>query len=649
MDQSFNQKQPASLEELLQQCTVKLTLPELHQQGTGFFVAPNLILTCNHVVSGSAKLKCPEGRRVSVRWQNQENFIEARVIKSVADPVDLVLLSFEEVPGVTIPYVYFDVEIGRRQNLYSFGYPDIEFPNGFPLTLSYVGLTGDDPPYMIFNREQVRPGMSGAALLNQGTGRVCGIVKFTRAANSDLGGGGISARTILSEFPELAKHQQEFYQTNSRWRDLASPVLPRPSPIFVGFVSVIITIIVIALRTYGGLQLSELWLYDQLMLWRGSDEKQDDRILIVGVEGVEEIGDRELIDLLEQIKGKNPSSIGLDIHRNNLNKNDDHLNLVNYLKKHENIISTCLVDPTSSVETESANPPFTVGELREGESGELTNLAEYQLGFTDAIADKPGDIIRRHLLTIVLLPTTESKCQTDKSLSLQLARDYLFFEHKIPMKIPDSDHVRFGEVSFNKLQEKWGGYQKRVFAEREIQIMLNYRYHESIEKAFDIIRTEKNPKNGKVRIRDNEVLSQITNRIVLIGYTSPNQIKNNRGDLHKSIDGSLIPGVVIQAHMTSQIISAALDSRPLIWVFPEWVVVLWIVGWSTLGGVLVYYLRSLQLLGATLIVIVLLLFFCLLTLKCLGAWIPVIPSSMSFLLVIILVPPAEKYIKLPIS
>jgi hypothetical protein len=38
------------IEDLLQQCTVKLTLPDQMGWGTGFFVAPGWILTCAHVV-----------------------------------------------------------------------------------------------------------------------------------------------------------------------------------------------------------------------------------------------------------------------------------------------------------------------------------------------------------------------------------------------------------------------------------------------------------------------------------------------------------------------------------------------------------------------------------------------------------------------
>jgi hypothetical protein len=45
--------------------------------------------------------------------------------------------------------------------------------------------------------------MSGAPLLNQRTGKVCGIVKFTRDRSFDLGGGAVPTSVILAQFPEL--------------------------------------------------------------------------------------------------------------------------------------------------------------------------------------------------------------------------------------------------------------------------------------------------------------------------------------------------------------------------------------------------------------------------------------------------------------
>jgi CHASE2 domain-containing sensor protein len=54
-----------------------------------------------------------------------------------------------------------------------------------------------------------------------------------------------------------------------------------------------------------------------------------------------------------------------------------------------------------------------------------------------------------------------------------------------------------------------------------------------------------------------------------------------------------IPGVFLQAQMVSQILSAVLDKRPLIWVWDQWSESLWIWGWSIVGGILALRLRSL--------------------------------------------------------
>lgn len=193
------------LEDLLQQCTVKLTIPGQNGWGTGFFVAPGLILTCAHVV------KKANGQPVQMWWQNQE-WAEAAVEKSLPDPDDLALLRVT-LPGAH-PCVYLDEEAVRsREPLYLFGYPDQDFPNGCPVTFDCEGLTGDQPALIKFALGQVRPGMSGSPLLNQRTGKVCGIVKFTRDRSIDLGGGAIPTQVILAQFPELRELQQQF-----RWQ-----------------------------------------------------------------------------------------------------------------------------------------------------------------------------------------------------------------------------------------------------------------------------------------------------------------------------------------------------------------------------------------------------------------------------------------------
>lgn len=201
------------LEELLQKCTVKLSIPGQRGWGTGFFVAPGLILTCAHVVKA---LGSPD--RVQVRWQQQLAFAEAEILQQIPD-LDLALLKFTS-EKADLPCVFLDEGLRAGQELYFFGYPDEDFEHGCPVTVTCEGYTGDVPPLIKFKLGQVRPGMSGSPLLNQRTGKVCGIVKFTRDRTSDLGGGAISTHIILEQFPELRSLSQEFHERERRWCNL---------------------------------------------------------------------------------------------------------------------------------------------------------------------------------------------------------------------------------------------------------------------------------------------------------------------------------------------------------------------------------------------------------------------------------------------
>jgi hypothetical protein len=217
------------LEDLLQQCTVKLSLLGRMGWGTGFFVAPGWILTCAHVVPAA------EGQRVQVLWQKRE--FQAVVEQSLPDPYDVALLRVIEPLGIQMPCVYLDEEVRSRDPLYLFGYPDQDFPNGCPVTFSCEGLTGDEPAFIKFALGQVRPGMSGSALLNQRTGKVCGIVTFTRDRSTDLGGGAISVITILEKFSALTEQQQQFHQQDRRWRDFLESFQKVPAPLKGGIES----------------------------------------------------------------------------------------------------------------------------------------------------------------------------------------------------------------------------------------------------------------------------------------------------------------------------------------------------------------------------------------------------------------------------
>ncbi|NET46431.1 trypsin-like peptidase domain-containing protein [Okeania sp. SIO2B3] len=194
--------------EFLQYCTVKLSTPQ-NRNGTGFFVAPGLILTCAHVVKDLGDLP------IKVRWKQEHNFAEAKVEESFPK-FDLALLRFNPPKDENLPCVKLDEDIKTGDELYTFSYSDIDI-NGSSVTFTTEGPTGDEPPLIKFKSGQVRPGMSGSALVNQRTGKVCGILKFTRGRSIDLGGGAIPISVILSEFTELKELNQKFHQQDRRW------------------------------------------------------------------------------------------------------------------------------------------------------------------------------------------------------------------------------------------------------------------------------------------------------------------------------------------------------------------------------------------------------------------------------------------------
>ena len=53
-----------------------------------------------------------------------------------------------------------------------------------------------------------------------------------------------------------------------------------------------------------------------------------------------------------------------------------------------------------------------------------------------------------------------------------------------------------------------------------------------------------------------------------------------------------MPGVVVHAQMVSQIISVASGQMSLLSVWPDWAELLWIGGWATVGGSLVWVVRQ---------------------------------------------------------
>lgn len=373
--------------------------------------------------------------------------------------------------------------------------------------------------------------------------------------------------------------------------------------------SVLTTASVLGVRLLGGLQTWELQAYDSFMRSR-PESGQDPRLLIVTVteddfqlpeqkQRTGSISDLALVQLLEKLKQFQARTIGLDIYRDfSVKPNQD--SLATRLRD-RNFFAICKASDRAKNHPGTAPPP---------------EVPPAHLGFSDVIQDSDG-VLRRHLLAMKPAPT--SPCTAPYALSAQLAFHYLEQEG-FSAKYNASGDLVIDNVVFPRLRSRMGGYQQ-VDA-WGYQILLNYRSyrHSPLEIAPTV--TLKDILSGAVKPES------VKDRIVLIGVTA--QSAHDYIPTPYSIQQGLyqeMPGVIVQAQMVSQIISAVKDRRPLISVWSIWGEVLWIWGWSLVGVALAWRCRRLYLIlagGGAILVL------CVICLVLLGSsyWVPFVPSAL---------------------
>lgn len=337
-------------------------------------------------------------------------------------------------------------------------------------------------------------------------------------------------------------------------------------------------------RLLGGLQGWELAAFDAMLALRPY-EPPDDRITLItldesdidGQQQRNEVGygsltDTSLENLLAILDVHGPSVIGLDIYRP-FTVNAAHPALADRLAAADNTVFIC---KSSDRESQGIAPP--------------PEVPEANLGFSDFVQDGDG-VVRRSLL--VLTPEAKSPCGARYAFSTLVALQYLTQQgHTVAW--PDRTFT-VGELAMAQLTPTSGGYQN--LDSGGYQLLLNYRalaHPDTIAQQIPLSDL----------LNDRFIPEAITDRIVLIGTIAPSV-----GDYHftpfsdsrRAQDQTA--GVVVQAHMVSQLISAVLDDRPLITVWPTWAEGLWIVAWAGVGGVLgggLLYLKQRQRYGVAL-------------------------------------------------
>ncbi|BBD69200.1 hypothetical protein NIES4072_34710 [Nostoc commune NIES-4072] len=411
---------------------------------------------------------------------------------------------------------------------------------------------------------------------------------------------------------EISKPQVNKYRTKAqlRWRRIKVILLS----------SLVITGLVMGVRSLGLLQASELKAFDHMMGLR-PEEKPDSRFLIVTIDEADiqyqnrmnmnmrwSLSDQALAQLLKKLDQYQPNTIGLDIYRD-FPVDSNSADLATRLQQDKRLFTVCKVSAASDGAPEGTPPPPEVPEERQS--------------FSDFVADD-NDIARRQLLH--LTPPLTSPCAAEYAFSLQIALHYL--EAKgIKSYINSQNHLQIGNVVFKQLKSHTSGYQ-RIDA-LGYQVLANYRSLSSPQNIAQQVSL-RDVLNNKI---NSELVELLKGRIILIGVTAPTTTDywQTPYSAKAGSNQKLIPGVFVQAHMSSQILSAVLDHRPLLWWWPTWVEALWVWAWSLLGGILAWYIRHPIRLGAAGIIMLFSLFTICFGIFTQAGWIPLIPPALALI------------------
>jgi CHASE2 domain-containing sensor protein len=362
------------------------------------------------------------------------------------------------------------------------------------------------------------------------------------------------------------------------------------------------------IRFLGLLQPIELIAFDHLMRLR-PPEPPDSRLLVVAIDNEDlqqqsrtedlkgtSISDRNLAKLLTLLTKYQPRVIGLDVNRDRTQVPD----LAAQFRHNKALISICKVGDNTNPYGIAPQPDIPP--------------ESYRVGFSDLTGDGDGgEVMRRHLLGTNAKAQQESLCQVSTAFSVELALKYLETDldpaetgfsppagnetliirlKRSPQNFIPVSHGYAAfphpakEAIFPSLPSRLGGYQGQDLDGRGSQILLNYRAGNDLrdiapQKSLGWFLSQENPPAPQV------LEHLIRDKVVLIGVTAREKDDYHKTPYGKSF-GDRTPGIFIHAHMLSQLLSAVLDGRPLLWAWAPWGDWGWIVAWSSIGGLVTW-------------------------------------------------------------
>lgn len=184
-----------------------------------------MVLTCAHVL----RLEKIGSEEIVIEWDGRTfTGVLRDIVPSPCPPEnifpDLAIVNVLK-PGsidsmTDHPCVLLDEHYEVGDHLYAFG-----FSRGRPGGDSMMGDCEGESQYGRSSNErlikikgtQVRPGASGAPVLNLNTGKVCGMMKRTRDEVSSLGGFAVRIATVFQHFPQLREANSDYHRAHPDW------------------------------------------------------------------------------------------------------------------------------------------------------------------------------------------------------------------------------------------------------------------------------------------------------------------------------------------------------------------------------------------------------------------------------------------------
>jgi CHASE2 domain-containing sensor protein len=408
---------------------------------------------------------------------------------------------------------------------------------------------------------------------------------------------------------------------------------------FVILVSLVVTVGLVGTRALGWTQSWELRVYDQMMRQR-PDEGVDPRLLVVEITDADieaqrqngellqrrsqsaqafnqlvetSLSDQSLNQLLRVLEQYQPRVIGLDIYRD-FPAASNQAELAARLRQTPGLITVCKVEDFDDPRISNIDPPPEVPLER--------------VGFSDFREEHDG-ILRRHLLGMLpLLRTQTSRCNVDHAFSVQIASQYLN-QQQIATKFTADGNLQLGDQVFKTLRSSHSSYP--LLKSGGSEILLNYRSGEEVADHVTLQQLLNHQVNAEY----------LKDKIVLVGVTAQGGEDHWFTPVRPKVT---MPGVIVQAHMVSQLLSSLLDQRPILTVLSQWQEMGWMWIWALVGGILASWQQQRKNSGrsifriATSIAIASIFLYGLCFIGLLrGTWIPLVSSVLALVLSSIIV------------